>query len=78
MARRVFVFPLISVIFTENVEIRPSFFARLQKNERKKATQTWLQPSLGLVEFGGSGDKSNNIVLNTNTDPNRGVSMHAQ
>ena len=32
---------------------------------------SWVKPSLGLVEFAGS--KSNNIVLNTNCDPNRGV-----
>eukprot|EP00927_Polykrikos_kofoidii_P053804 TRINITY_DN48359_c0_g1_i1.p1 TRINITY_DN48359_c0_g1~~TRINITY_DN48359_c0_g1_i1.p1 ORF type:complete len:537 (-),score=48.44 TRINITY_DN48359_c0_g1_i1:127-1737(-) len=32
---------------------------------------SWVKPELGLVEFAGS--KNNNIVLNTNTDPNRGV-----
>lgn len=31
----------------------------------------WDKPDLGLVEFLGS--KNNNIVLNTNSDPNRGV-----
>jgi hypothetical protein len=36
---------------------------------------SWVKPSLGLVSFAGS--KANNIVLNTNTDPNRGVFLDA-
>jgi hypothetical protein len=36
---------------------------------------SWVKPSLGLVDFAGS--KANNIVLNTNTDPNRGVFLDA-
>lgn len=32
---------------------------------------SWVKPNLNLVDFAGS--KANNIVLNTNTDPNRGV-----
>ena len=36
---------------------------------------SWVKPELGLVEFAGS--KNNNIVLNTNVDPNRGVFFDA-
>eukprot|EP01048_Picozoa_sp_COSAG05_P000848 COSAG05_NODE_26_length_29797_cov_35.911139_11_plen_542_part_00 len=36
---------------------------------------SWAKPELGLVDFAGS--KANNIVLSTNTDPNRGVFLDA-